>query len=271
MKSFFYFYLSAFLYCLNRFLACEDTPKSFLYAFLCVLLTILSCFINPVGYIIYVILLLVAILSNVGIRKKAITAIVLLLAFGGSSLLDKALEVNEYRTATNTYTILIHGVNPESLGEQIDGYPHAQTKLYLKEHGLEDNKENYLIAMRAVLLGLYKNLLTHPVLLVRLIVHKFYLLWSGNHYPIEMARIFGGMNVIIYYVFLSFSALIYLFMVTVGNVYKTKRDDKIAIANYKLALLGVFAVTMLSIVLNKYGVYVKPYLFLVSMYEAVLY
>ncbi len=269
-EVFFYFYLSSFLFCLNHFLAEDKTRRILIDAALCTLLAILCCFINPVGYIIYVILLLIIVLSKVAVRKKALIAIILVLAAGGSSLLDKVLEVNEYKTSTNTYTILIHGANPESLGEQVDGYPHDQTRKYMKEHGLEDNKENYLIAMKAVLLGLYKHLLTHPVTLFKLIVHKFYLLWSGNHYPIEMAKIYGDMNDIVYYGFLTVSAMIYLFMATLKNVFRGRHDDKIFVSNYKLALLGVFAVTMLSIVVNKYGVYVTPYLYLISLYETEL-
>ncbi|MBR4421873.1 MAG: hypothetical protein IKS69_05000, partial [Erysipelotrichaceae bacterium] len=109
-----------------------------------------------------------------------------------------------------------------------------------------------------------------PATLLRMIVHKYYLLWSGDHYPIEMAHVYGNMPDFIYYALLIVSTLIYLFMVTVHNVYKIRKEDGMAIQTYKLALLGVFAVTMLSIVLNKYGVYVTPYIYLIALYEAEL-
>ena len=266
-EVFFYFYLSASLYFINKLLKSTDTAKIVTNAILCVLFIILAVFINPVGYIIYVILLLIILLSRKDLKTKGVVFAVLLLAVLGSRCLDKFLEVNEYRTATNTYTILIHGSNPYSLGEQVDGYPHDQTCFYLADHGLEYNHENYLIGMRAVLLGQYKYLLTHPLTLVQLIVHKYYLLWSGNHYPIEMAHVFGDMPNVVYYLLLIASTLIYLFMITVRNVYKTKKEDDIFISTYKLVLLGVFAVTMLSVVLNKYAVYMTPYLYLLTMYE----
>lgn len=104
--------------------------------------------------------------------------------------------------------------------------------------------------------------------LARMIIHKYYLLWSGDHYPIELAHIYGNMSDIVYYALLTVSTLIYLFMATIWNVYRRRREDGMSVLNFKLTLLGVFAVTMLSIVTNKYGVYVTSYLYLISMYEA---
>ncbi len=269
-EVFFYFYLSAFLYFVNRLLKCDSTGKMILFALLCMLFTILAVFVNPVGYIIYVILLLIALLSNIGWKKKIAVLAVLMVALLGSRFLDWYLEVNEYKTTTNTYTILIHGSNPFSLGEQVDRYPHEQTCMYLAIEGLEYNRENYLIGMKAVLLGQYKYLLTHPATLARMIIHKYYLLWSGDHYPVELAHIYGNMSDIVYYALLSISTLIYLFMATVWNVYRKRKEDGMFVLNFKLALLGVFAVTMLSIVTNKYGVYVTAYLYMIAMYEAEL-
>ena len=268
-EVFLYFYLSAFLYLINKILKCEDTGRTLFYAFLCTITVILAVFINPVGYIIYVILLII-LLNRTDLKKKMAVIVVLLLALLGSHCLNGFLEVNDYKTATNTYTILIHGSNPLSLGEQMDGYPHQQTCLYLEKEGLEYNRENYLTGMKAVLLEQYRYLLVHPATLLRMIVHKYYLLWSGDHYPIEMAHVYGNMPDFIYYALLIVSTLIYLFMVTVHNVYKIRKEDEMAIQTYKLALLGVFAVTMLSIVLNKYGVYVTPYIYLIALYEAEL-
>ena len=57
-------------------------------------------------------------------------------------------------------------------------------------------------------------------------------------------------------------------MVTLYNVYKTEKNDTMAMTNYKLTLLGIFAVTMLSIVLNKYGVYMTSYIYLFAMDKA---
>ncbi|MBR4461189.1 MAG: hypothetical protein IKS51_01190 [Erysipelotrichaceae bacterium] len=267
-EVFFYFYLSAFLYFINRLLKCESTGKMILNALPCTLFTILAVFVNPVGYIIYVILLLIALLGRISWKKKIAIAAILMVALLGSHFLDQLLEVNEYKTTTNTYTILIHGSNPMSLGEQVDRYPHEQTCFYLADEGLEYNRENYLIGMKAVLLGQYKYLLSHPVTLARMIIHKYYLLWSGDHYPIELAHIYGNMSDIVYYALLTVSTLIYLFMATIWNVYRRRREDGMSVLNFKLTLLGVFAVTMLSIVTNKYGVYVTSYLYLISMYEA---
>ena len=269
-EVFFYFYLSAFLYFVNRLLKCDDMKTILFHGLMCTLFTILAVFINPVGYIIYVILLLICLLSRTDRRKKIILIVILLLALLGSRFLDRLLEVNEYDTTTNTYTILIHGSNPTALGEQVDGYPREQARTYMRKEGLDFTKENYVLGLRAVLIGQYRYLLTHPLNLLRLIIHKYYILWSGDHYPIEMAHVYGQMSDPVYYILLTVSTLIYLFMVTAQIVYKTKKVDKMDIQTYKLTLLGIFGVTMLSVVLNKYGVYVTSYLYLIAFYETEL-
>ena len=51
-------------------------------------------------------------------------------------------------------------------------------------------------------------------------------------------------------------------------VYNRKKDDEISISNYKLELLGVIALTLLCIVVNKYSVYVTIFVYMISFYRA---
>ena len=57
---------------------------------------------------------------------------------------------------------------------------------------------------------------------------------------------------------------------TIGNAYKKSTDDEIEISNYKLELLGVIALTMVCIVVNKYSLYVTLFIYLISFYRCFL-
>ena len=263
-EIFVYTYLSFFVYLLNRLLKYDD--KEILYGFLLVVDIFVLCLVNPVGLITYVILGLLILLSNFVYRKKIILIVVLVLSIFCSNFKDSYLNVSSSKTSINTYTILIHGSNPESLGEQVDGYPLEMMKKYLDENGLEKTDDNYVIAGRKVLMDNYLYLISHPVVLMKIILHKTYILWSGDHYALEMGHHFNAYNDIVYYGLLLINTLIYLMMITIGWVYKTKKDDEIGVNNYKLVILGTIAVTMISIVLNKYDLYITLFIYFIAIY-----
>ena len=271
-EVFVFMYISLFLFLFNRMIKAEKTVMAIVLGVLMTLCTILTCFVNPGGYIIYIIMLLCILLSNIRWEKKAIIAISLVMAILASGWISDYLQVNEYSTTINTYTILIHGVNPDSLGEQVDGYPLRQMRYYIYDNTLDFSPEGFVDAAKHVLINHYKYLLTHPFVLIRLIIHKIYILWSGVHYPIELAHYYGALNDFTYYAFLVISTLIYLFVLTLGNVYRSnkKEGDDISYSNYVLELLGVIALTLLCIVVNKYSLYVTMFVYLIAFYRAEL-
>lgn len=266
-EVFLYMYLSIFIFALNMLLSDRSILINIIYSLICILSSILSILVNPSGYICFVILGLVALLSKIRINKRIVIVVVLVLSIFGSNSLSKTLEVNEHTTTMNTYTILIHGSNPESLGEQVDGYPLNQILGYIFENTNDFSDRGYEEAAKIVLFGQYKYLFTHPLNLIRLIANKFYILWSGNHYSIEMAYVFNGINTIAYYAMLVISTLIYLFVLTINVISSKNKQDNIYVSNYKLAILGCFAITMLSIVTNKYSLYVTLFIYLISFYK----
>ncbi len=267
-EVFVFMYISIFLLFFNRLIEEEKTAFKVLDMLVIVFSTVLTCFVNPGGYIIYIIMALAVLLSNISWSRKGLIVVCLILSILCSNMISKALNVNEYNTTMNTYTILIHGVNPNSLGEQEDGYPLKQIRMYIHENTLDFSKDGFVDAAKHVLINHYVYLLKHPVTLLRLIVHKTYILWSGVHYPIELAHFYDALPASLYLVFLGVNELIYLFMITVGLVYKRNREDHMPISNYKLELLGVIALTMFCIVVNKYSVYVTMFIYLISMYRA---
>ncbi len=271
-EIFIFMYVSLFLAAYNRLIGEENRTKALCWALVCVISTVLACFVNPGGYIIYIIMILTVLLSSITIDKKIMIVACLVLSVLCSNLISKALNVNEYSTTINTYTILIHGTNPESLGEQVDGYPLKQMRYYIYDHTLDFSEDGFVDAAKHVLINQIKYLLTHPVNLIRLIVHKIYILWSGVHYPIELAKFYGAVDGLFYYVFLGISTLIYLFVFTIGNAYRKdgRELDSIYISNYKLELLGVIGLTLMCIVANKYSTYATMFAYLTAVHRAEL-
>ena len=263
-----YFYLSLFLFMFNNLIYENSRVKLVIYLLFTILATILVCFVNPGGYIVYVIMLLSLILSNIKSVKKIVIVICLLLSLVGNTLITNSINNNSGNsTSLNSYVILIHGTNPQSLGEQVDGYPMHTIRQYLRENNLEINDDNYIIGAKGVLKNQCLYLISHPINLLKLVSNKIYRLWSGNHYSIELGYKYNAMNEYVYYGMLLISTLIYLFVISISILYREKNNDDVSISNYKLALLGAFVVTMMSIVTNKYSLYVTLFIYFISFYK----
>ena len=269
-EIFVYLYISVFIFSLNRFLKENNRWMMIAYIALCSVCTALCTFVNPSGYMLYIIMLLVIVLSSADRLKKLLIVVMIVLSFLGNGFVSSGMDEDQYTTKMNTYNILIHGVNPESLGEQIDMYPEHQVKQYLYNHNMEINHENSLYGANKVLINHYIYLLKNPAVLFKLIVHKFYILYSGVHYPINLANHYGAFNGPVYFVILAINTLMYLFMITVGLVYGEKKNRNLLVNNYHLALLGNLGVTMLCIVVNKYSVYVTMFIYFICMYRSCL-
>ena len=265
----FYAYLSLTLFLLNLMIGSNNKYKTILYSFLCIVFVVLGCVVNPGGMLIYIVMILCVLFTNIDKYKKIMIIFTLIMSILLGNVVNKVLDVDEYVTTMNTYTILIHGSNPNSLGEQVDGYPLKAMRMYIytREDLMDFSKQSFMISGRHILFEQYKYLLLHPVTFIRLIIHKMYILWSGVHYPIELANHYGAMNNVVYYLLLVVNTLIYLLGLTIGLFSRNKQSDKIGISIYKLEFLGVFALTMLCVVLNKYSIYATIFIYLISFYR----
>ena len=260
-ELFLYLYLSLFFYVFNKMLRNENNKLYIVYILTLSILLSLSCMVNPGGYVLYVILGLTILFSNIPIKKKLFIVLIVIVSLLSSKMVHDYLQINDYDTTINTYTILIHGSNPESLGQQVDGYPLKQMRMYIHSHTYDFSDDGFIDAAKHVLLNQYYYLFTHPVTLLKLIMNKVYILWSGVHYPMELGFHYNAYSTIVYYLLLIVNTLIYLMVLTIMLMFIKNKKNNLFIDNYGLELLGVFAVTMLSIVANKYGIYVTIFIF----------
>ena len=266
-ELFVYFYLSVFFCLFNRFLLNEMNLKnSPLLLFLALILFLIN-FVSPIGKVLYIILALVIVFSNTQLVKKGLIVFIVLLSLLISSGVNNSLELDDTSTKLNTYYILVRGSSIETNGEHVDGYTNKKIKEYYISHNMDDNRENELIAIKDILLDQYKYLFTHPIEALKLLAHKFYVTWSGNHYSIEMAYHYKGINNLLYYLFLGISAFIYLAVIALALFFWETKNDDICISNYKLLVLGVAAVLLISLVLNKYSVYATAFIFCICFYQ----
>ena len=263
----FYAYISLTLLLLINVIKQKDKMRMILISLGLIITICLGCLVNPGGMLVYIIMGLLVLFTNIELNKKALLAGVLILSIISGNIINKVLDVDEYVTTMNTYTILIHGSNPDSLGEQVDGYPLKQMRMYIYERKLDFSKNAFMIAGRNVLMRQYKYLLLHPITFIKMIIHKVYILWSGVHYPIELTNHFGALSGILYYILLGINTLIYLLILTIGLSPNKDDNDIYDISIYKLEFLGVFALTMLCVVLNKYSIYATIFIYLISFYR----
>ena len=266
-EVFVYMYISLFLLLFTSIFKCESVMIKSLLSLASIVVAVLTCLVNPGGYIICIILTLCILFTNLKKIDKLIICIILILVLLGINGVSKLLNVNEYNTTQNTYTILIHGSNPNSLGEQVDGYPLKQMRMYIHTYTYDFSEEGFNEAAQHVLFGQYKYLLTHPITFVKLVLHKIYILWSGVHYPLELAYHNNAFSMITNYTLLVMNTLIYLFAITLRSIYKKTDKNRVDISIYKLELLGIIALTMFCIVANKYALYATIFIYLVSFYD----
>lgn len=266
-ELFVYFYFSLFLFLFNCFINEKLLFKKIILAITIILTVTLCIMVNPAGYLLIIILALSVLLSNIELLKKGIIVLIIVFSLLSSSTIEKSFNFDKLQTDLNTYSILIHGSNIKSKGEQLDGYPKDAAIDYLDEHSIEHSLENRLYGMKQVLKEQYIYLLTHPVDLIKLLIHKFYVCWSGDFYSLEVAYVQKALPTVVYYLMLGLSTVIYLMFISIGLVFFKKKDDSIYISNYKLALLGVVGLLLVSLVLNKYSIYVTIFIYLISMYR----
>lgn len=266
-EVFLYMYLSLFFLIVHKIIKEKNLIKNSILILLAALNSALACLVNPSGYLTWIIMALMALFAKMTNQKKIMIVLITILAIIFSVLFSKILNVNEHITTMNTYTILIHGSNPQSLGEQVDGYPLRQMRAYIYANSNDFSDEGFVQAAKSVLFGQYRYLLSHPLVLIKLIIHKFYILYSGVHYPLELANYYGAIDGIFYYALLVTNTLLYFFMLSIGMFLNKKKADNLSISNYKLILLGNLGVTMFCVVLNKYSLYVTVFIYLLAFYR----
>ncbi|MBQ6478104.1 MAG: hypothetical protein IJI44_01915 [Erysipelotrichaceae bacterium] len=261
-ELFVYLYFSIILLLLNRFIDSQD-KKMLLYGILLFLAVSLNQTVSPIGKIWYIVFFLIVTLSNLKWSKKGILIVVLAASLFCTELLSTRLEGNTLSQSNNIEQLLI-GSNLESMGRHTDGRGKQAAKAYWEARGVKLTYENLVEGEKGALIETYKYLLTHPLKLLELLANKFYVAWSGDFYAIEYGHNMGSIGDRMYYVMLLAGALIWLLAVSIGIVYDGKKAGDFALNNYKLVLLGIMGVLLITEIMNKYSCYMTVFIFFIA-------
>ena len=258
-----YIYFSLIFLFLNMFLERNDIKSMVINAVLVTIFVSLNQTVSPMGKIWFILLALLILLSNLDLKKRGILVAVLLVSYMFSDVLTTRLETN-FISQNNNYEQLLIGSDLESMGRHTDGKGTKAAREYWTSRGESLTLENMVEGQRLALIEQYKYLITHPDKLVKLLSYKFFVAWSGDFYSLEYAHNMGSINDITYYVMLIFGSLIWLFVITVGIVFQKKEEKGISVYNYKVILLGVVAVLLITEIMNKYSCYMTIFIYFIA-------
>lgn len=268
-ELFVFMYFSIIMLLLTKLILSEETKYNIIFGILLLLFISLNQTVSPMGKLWFIVLAILVLLTNLKLNKKIILCVVLALSILFTNILTTRFESNN-QSQSNNYEQLLIGCDYESMGRHTDGRGKRAAKKYFEEKGIELTYDNLLEGEKGALIEEYKYLLTHPVKLLELLANKFYTAWSGDYYSIEYGYKCDGINSIGYYVMLVISALIWLFVITLGIVYYDKEEDNFCVSNYKLIILGVASVLLIVEICNKYSCYMTIFIYFIAFARAKL-
>ena len=260
-ELFVYLYFSIILFILNLYLNSEK--NNIVLILLLFIFVTLNQTVSPIGKIWFIILFILVLLSNIKINKRITLLIVLVMTILSSNVVISRLEVNTQSQSNNVEQLLI-GCDLNSMGRHTDGRGKNAAKKYWQAKGIELTYDNLVEGEKGALIEEYKYLFTHPLKLIELLANKFYVVWSGDFYSIEYGYHMESISSMAYYIMLIMSALIWLLVISIGIVYYDKQDKNISINTYKLLLLGIMSVLLITEVANKYSCYMTIFIYFIA-------
>ena len=263
-ELFVYLYFSLILGSLNLFLNNSEVKKNIVSGIFLFLFISLNSTVSPIGKIWFIVLPIIILLTNIDKRKKLILCVIFALSLTTTNYLSTKLEGNT-QSQSNNYEQLLIGSDLNSMGRHTDGKGKNAAREYWAARGVELTYENLVEGEKGALIEQYKYLLSHPLDLLNLLVNKFYVVWSGDYYSVEFAYLTGAISNPLYYLMLVISASIWLFIMTISVVYYAKKEENISVNTYKLIILGIMAVLLITEVTNKYSCYMSAFIYFVAI------
>ena len=262
-ELFVYLYFSIIFVILNLFLEKEDIKDLAIYGILLTVFVSLNQTVSPMGKIWFILLFLIAVLTRMDMKKRIAVLLIILLSYSCANMLTTSLEGNKM-SQNNNYEQLLIGSDLESMGRHTDGKGKRSAEAYWEARGTYLTTENFIEGQRGALIEQYKYLITHPHRLIELLANKFYVAWSGDYYSVEYAYNMGSIDTLMYYLMLGTGALIWLFAVSTALVFYKNKDTGMAVYNYKIILLGVMAVLLITEIMNKYSCYMTLFIYFIG-------
>lgn len=260
-ELFLMFYLSLFIFSIYTIFESSSILKKVLYTLL-ILISIFMCkCFSYVGSILMIIIFITLLLTKY--NNKVILTIILVFAISITNIYSYAFSYS-WRNKELMYHSLLYGTSIESKGTFIEGYPKS-----IIEGIKNDNKD---INIHDLQEEKYKNeldsninkLLNNPTDLIKTLSNKFYILFSGNHYSIEMLKNNRNINDILYYVLLGINEIIYIFFIFIGLINNDKNEESY-ITFIEIIVILISIMLLINEALNRYALYITPFVFMICL------
>ena len=256
-------YISLYLFVLTRLFETDNKILKMIYAVLLVIIVFaLRCF-GFIGYILLVITFAQLLLSDIKASTRYVLTGTLVLSILVINIFDGGLSYT-WRNDEYLYQSMLNGSNLESYGRFVEGYTHNEVEEYLNANSLEGSHENQKEAYISSIKDNYSVLINEPKNLTELLVNKYFVSWSGNHYSIEMLQNNKDISNFVYYVLLSFGEIIYVFVLLIGLM-SNHSSNNLSIKTSELILIFVSIVLLIGESQNKYSLFMTPLIYVICL------
>lgn len=257
------FFLSLFVYLIHLLNKETKIYKIIIYSILIILNILLCTSISYVGYLLLLIIFIDILLSNLNSNSKYALTIILVMSIVCINIYNFSYAY-EWRTIERTYYSLITGSNLENYGRFIEGYPRDIVNEIVSMKSLDGSHEVRQEILNNLLINNYQTLLSNPIKLLKLLANKFYILWSGNHYSIEMLNNVRDIDNTLYFGLLGINEIIYLIML-LPKIMHIKNNRNVVCTNILILLLMIaFACNFIE-ANNRFVLFMTPFIYIVSL------
>lgn len=258
------FYISLIMYLFERLIRSNNKKEMLAVSIALSLCIFIENKLNYVGLILMIIVGLTIVFTRLNKEKRICVTGILVFSIVLSNLSSYALSY-EWRNKENLYFTLLHGSNYESGGRFVEDYTFDIVDNYLEVNKLEGTHENQEKALNIALKNNYSKLSSNPVSIVELLANKFYILFSGSHYAVEMLNNTKPISKVLFYCLLGINELLYIVALLIGLVTFTRAHNHLTISTLELIILMMSVVLLVCEAMNRYSLFLIPYIIIVCI------
>ncbi|MDO4940314.1 MAG: glycosyltransferase family 39 protein [Erysipelotrichaceae bacterium] len=258
------FYISLILYLLEKIIRSNNKTESIISS---LLLGICIFIVNKLSYIGLVLLFIIGFIilfTKAEKTKRFYITGALIISVVLSNLTTYSLTY-EWRNKENLYFTLLHGSNVESGGRFVEDYAFDIVDNYLQVNNLEDTHDNQEEALNKALISNYSKLVSNPTSIIELLTNKFYILFSGSHYAVEMLNNTKTISSILFYTLLGINEVMYIIALLIGLITFTRAHDHVTVSVLELIILMMSIVLLVCEAMNRYSLFLIPYVMFICI------
>lgn len=255
------FYISLFLFLIKKLISNNNNKMFLIIPLILVTMLICKC-LSTIGCCLIIVFALLIFFGNISSRMRILCSIILVLSVSIVNIYSYSFSY-QWRTKEQFYKTILYGSNANSNGRFIENYDKYIVEDYLQNNNLKGTHENQDAAYRNEIENNLIELLSQPTKIINLAINKFSVLYSGNHYSIELLYNSNGISKNLYLVLLGINEIIYIICISVGIIRKAVNNIIIYIT--KLVILLCTSFLMIGESLNRYFFFLIPFIYIICL------